>query len=223
MGLIGYCIHLYEYAFRYETGDYTRSDRKAIFELRDVYIFDSLKIVGVLHIDHHFHNIVQGSSGFSKHSLQVPESLFGLLLLEQQFSAGQQLCSVKWLGDEVVSARGQRFFLATVIIFSAGVGSPYFTTDTAGELRALEINADVILKATKVDGVYSADPMIDKSAEKFNTIRYMEVLKKGLKVMDSTAIALCKDHDLPIIVFNLFKKGNIKKAVLGHKVGTTVY
>jgi uridylate kinase len=110
-----------------------------------------------------------------------------------------------------------------VIIFSAGIGSPYFTTDTAGVLRALEINADIILKATKVDGVYSADPMIDKNAKQFTTIRYMDVLKKNLKVMDSTAIALCKDHDLPIIVFNLFKKGNIKEAVLGHKVGTTVY
>ena len=109
-----------------------------------------------------------------------------------------------------------------VIIFSAGIGSPYFTTDTAGVLRALEINADVILKATKVDGVYSADPMIEKDAERYNTISYMEVLKKGLKVMDSTAIALCKDHNLPIIVFNLFDKGNIKKAVLGHEVGTTV-
>jgi len=110
-----------------------------------------------------------------------------------------------------------------VIIFSAGIGSPYFTTDTAGVLRALEINADVILKATKVNGVYSADPMIDKDAEKFDSIRYMDVLKQGLKVMDSTAIALCKDHDLPIIVFNLFHKGNIKKAVLGQKVGTMVY
>lgn len=109
-----------------------------------------------------------------------------------------------------------------VIIFSAGIGSPYFTTDTAGVLRALEINADVILKATKVDGVYSADPMIEKDAERYSTISYMDVLKKGLKVMDSTAIALCKDHNLPIIVFNLFDKGNIKRAVLGHEVGTTV-
>ncbi len=110
-----------------------------------------------------------------------------------------------------------------VVIFSAGIGSPYFTTDTAGVLRALEINADVILKATKVDGVYSADPMIEKDAERFSTIRYIDVLKKGLKVMDSTAIALCKDHDLPIIVFNLFDNGNIKRVVLGEEVGTTVF
>lgn len=110
-----------------------------------------------------------------------------------------------------------------VVIFSAGIGSPYFTTDTAAALRALEIRAQVILKATKVDGVYTADPMVDKTAKKFSTIKYLDVIKKGLKVMDTTAISLCKDNELPIIVFNLKKKGNIKKAVLGQKVGTKVY
>ncbi len=109
-----------------------------------------------------------------------------------------------------------------VIIFTAGIGSPFFTTDTAAALRALEIRAEVILKATKVDGVYSADPMVDKGARKFSTIKYMDVIKKGLKVMDATAISLCKEHDLPIVVFNLKKRGNIKKAVLGQKVGTLV-
>lgn len=110
-----------------------------------------------------------------------------------------------------------------IIIFSAGIGSPYFTTDTAAALRALEIRAQVILKATKVDGVYSADPLKDKNAKKFNTIKYLDVIKKGLKVMDTTAISLCKDNNLPIVVLNLKKKGNIKKAVLGHKVGTKIY
>ena len=110
-----------------------------------------------------------------------------------------------------------------IIIFSAGIGSPFFTTDTAAALRALEIKAEVILKATKVDGVYSADPMIDKTAKKFSSIRYMDVIQKGLKVMDTTAISMCQEHDLPIVVFNLRKKGNIKKAVLGQKVGTRVY
>lgn len=109
-----------------------------------------------------------------------------------------------------------------VVIFSAGIGSPYFTTDTASALRALEIKAEVILKATKVDGVYTADPMIDKKAKKFDSIKYLDVIKRGLKVMDTTAISLCKDNRLPIVVFNLKKKGNIKKAVLGHKVGTKV-
>jgi len=109
-----------------------------------------------------------------------------------------------------------------IVIFSAGIGSPYFTTDTAAALRALEIKAEVILKATKVDGVYTADPMVDKTAKKFSSIRYLDLIKKGLKVMDTTAVSLCKDNEVPIIVFNL-KKGNIKKAVLGQKVGTRVY
>lgn len=110
-----------------------------------------------------------------------------------------------------------------IIIFSAGIGSPYFTTDTAAALRGLEIKAKVILKATKVDGVYTADPLKDKTAKKFSTIKYLDVIKKGLKVMDTTAISLCKDNILPIIIFNLKKKGNIKKAVLGQKVGTRIY
>ena len=109
-----------------------------------------------------------------------------------------------------------------IVIFSAGIGSPYFTTDTAAALRALEIKAEVILKATKVDGIYTADPMVDKTAKKFSSIRYLDLIKKGLKVMDTTAVSLCKDNEVPIIVFNL-KKGNIKKAVLGQKVGTRVY
>jgi len=110
-----------------------------------------------------------------------------------------------------------------VVVFSAGIGSPYFTTDTAAALRALEIRAQVIMKATKVDGVFSADPMLDKTAKKFPTIHYIDVIKKGLTVMDSTAISLCKDNSLPILVFNLNKRGNIKRAVLGEKVGTLVH
>jgi len=110
-----------------------------------------------------------------------------------------------------------------IVIFSAGIGSPYFTTDTAAALRALEIKAQVILKATKVDGVYTSDPLVDKTARRFSSIRYLDVIKKGLKVMDMTAISLCKDNGLPIIIFNLKKRGNIKKAVLGQKVGTRIY
>jgi len=109
-----------------------------------------------------------------------------------------------------------------IIIFTAGIGSPFFTTDTAAALRALEIRAEIILKATKVDGVYSADPMLDKSAKKFDTIQYLDVIKRGLKVMDATAISLCKENNLPIMVFNLKKRGNMRKAVLGQKVGTKV-
>jgi uridylate kinase len=110
-----------------------------------------------------------------------------------------------------------------VVIFSAGLGSPYFTTDTAAALRALEIKAGAILKATKVDGIYSADPMKDRNAKRFHRIRYLDVLKKGLEVMDATAISLCKDNKLPIIVFSLKKHGNILRAVMGEDIGTTVY
>ena len=110
-----------------------------------------------------------------------------------------------------------------IVIFTAGTGSPHFTTDTAAALRALEIKAQVILKATKVDGVYTSDPLEDKKAKKFSSIKYLDVINRGLKVMDTTAISLCKDNNLPIIVFNLKKRGNIKKVVLGEKVGTLVY
>ncbi len=109
-----------------------------------------------------------------------------------------------------------------VVIFGAGTGSPYFSTDTAASLRAMEIKAEVILKATKVDGIYDADPAIVKDAKMFDQISYMEVLKKGLKVMDATAISLCKDNNLPIIVFNLNHHGNIRRVVTGEKIGSLV-
>lgn len=109
-----------------------------------------------------------------------------------------------------------------VIIFAAGTGNPYFTTDTAASLRAMEIHADVILKGTKVDGVYDRDPAKDKKARKFDELTYIDVLKKGLKVMDATAISLCMDNKLPIIVFNLKTRGNIEKIVKGAKIGTIV-
>ena len=109
-----------------------------------------------------------------------------------------------------------------VVIFAGGTGNPYFTTDTTAALRAIEIGAQVILKATKVDGVYSSDPVKNKNAKRFETLRYIDVLKKGLKVMDATAISLCMDNELPIIVFSLKKEGNIKRVVTGEKIGTTV-
>ncbi len=109
-----------------------------------------------------------------------------------------------------------------VLIFAAGTGNPYFTTDTTAALRANEMNADVILKATKVNGVYDKDPMIHKDAKMYSEISYIDVLSQGIKVMDSTAITLCMDNDLDIIVFNLFESGNILKAVKGEKIGTKV-
>ena len=109
-----------------------------------------------------------------------------------------------------------------IVIFVAGTGNPYFTTDTTAALRAMEINADAILKATKVDGVYSADPLKVKNAKKFARLKYIDVLKKGLKVMDATAVSLCMDNKLPIVVFNLNKEGNIRRVILGEKIGTVV-
>lgn len=109
-----------------------------------------------------------------------------------------------------------------VVIFAGGTGNPYFTTDTTASLRAMEIGASAILKATKVDGVYEADPMVHRKAKKYDELTYLDVLKKQLKVMDATAISLCMDHRIPIIIFNLKKKGNIRRVVLGEKVGTKV-
>jgi uridylate kinase len=109
-----------------------------------------------------------------------------------------------------------------VVIFGAGTGNPYFTTDTAAALRAMEVNADIIMKGTKVDGVYSEDPVKNPKAKKYRNISYINVLRKGLAVMDSTAISLCMDNELPIVVFNLSGKGNIKKIVMGKQVGTLI-
>jgi uridylate kinase len=109
-----------------------------------------------------------------------------------------------------------------VVIFAAGTGNPYFTTDTAAALRANEIDADVIMKATKVDGMYNKDPMKFKDAVKIDKLKFIDVLNQGIKVMDSTAISLCMDNEIDILVFNMFEKGNIKRAVMGEKTGTIV-
>jgi uridylate kinase len=109
-----------------------------------------------------------------------------------------------------------------VVIFAGGTGNPFFSTDTTASLRAMEIGAEIILKATKVDGIYDSDPMLNKRARRYDELSYLDVLKKQIKVMDATAVSLCMDHKIPIIVFNLKKKGNIKRVVLGEKVGTKV-
>ncbi len=109
-----------------------------------------------------------------------------------------------------------------VVILGAGTGSPYFSTDTAASLRALEIGADVILKATKVEGVFESDPMVNKEAKLFSNLTYIDFLQKGLKVMDATAISMCMDHGLPIIVFNIMENGNLKRVMMGEELGTTV-
>jgi uridylate kinase len=109
-----------------------------------------------------------------------------------------------------------------VVVFAAGTGNPYFTTDTAAALRAMEMKADVILKGTKVDGIYTADPMLNPDATKYDNISYLKVLAEGLKVMDATAISLCMDNKLPIVVFNLRTRGNLRRVIMGEPVGTTV-
>ena len=109
-----------------------------------------------------------------------------------------------------------------VVVFAAGTGNPYFTTDTAAALRAMEMKADVILKGTKVDGIYTADPMLNPTATKYDNINYLKVLAEGLKVMDATAISLCMDNKLPIVVFNLRTPGNLRRVIMGEPVGTTV-
>ncbi len=109
-----------------------------------------------------------------------------------------------------------------VVIFAAGIGNPFFSTDTAASLRAMEIKADVLLKATKVEGIYTADPVLQKDAVKFEQITYMEILRLGLKVMDATAVSLCKDNNLPMIIFNMNQPGNIRRVVCGEKVGSLV-
>jgi uridylate kinase len=109
-----------------------------------------------------------------------------------------------------------------VVILAAGTGNPYFTTDSAAALRAMEVKAEVLLKATRVDGVYTADPRTDPAATKIDRIRYLEVLERGLKVMDTTAISLCMDNALPIVVFNLTERGNIRRVVTGEKIGSIV-
>ena len=109
-----------------------------------------------------------------------------------------------------------------VVIFAAGTGNPYFSTDTAAALRGIEIDAQAVLKATKVDGVYSADPHKDRKAKRFLNLHYIDLLNKGLKVMDATAVTLCMDHQLPIVIFNLSRPGNIKRVVLGQQIGTVI-
>jgi uridylate kinase len=109
-----------------------------------------------------------------------------------------------------------------IVIFGAGTGNPYFTTDTTAALRAVEIGADAILKATKVDGIYSADPKLDPTATRFEHLDYLEVLQRGLQVMDSTALALCMDNGLPIVVFDMNVRGNIRRVAMGEEIGTVV-
>lgn len=140
------------------------------------------------------------------------------------FTRVQTAIEMRALAEPYIRRRAIRHLeKKRVVIFVCGTGNPYFTTDTTAALRATEIQADVVLKATKVDGVYTKDPMKSKNAKKYKKLKYIDVLKKSLKVMDATAVSLCMDNNLPIIVFDINKKGNIKKVVMGGDVGTLVY
>ncbi|TET24413.1 MAG: UMP kinase [Candidatus Aminicenantes bacterium] len=207
----------------------TRSIVKEIIEIHDLNVQIAIMIGGG--------NIFRGIRGTEAGMDRASADYMGLLAtiingialqdaLEQAGVVTRHISAieVKAVAEPFIKRRVIRHLeKRRIVIFSAGIGSPYFTTDTASALRALEIGAQVILKATKVDGVYSADPLIDKTARKFPSIKYLDVIKKGLKIMDTTAISLCKDNALPIVIFSLKKRGNIKKAVLGHKVGTRIY
>jgi uridylate kinase len=145
--------------------------------------------------------------------------------LEKQgaFTRVQTAIEMREVAEPYIIRRAVRHLeKGRVVIFAAGTGNPYFSTDTAASLRALEINAEAILKATKVDGVYDSDPKINPDAKKFSELRYIDVLSKELKVMDATSISLCMDNGLPIIVFNLAQNGNIKRVLKGEKIGTIV-
>ena len=127
------------------------------------------------------------------------------------------------LAEPYIRRRAERHLeKGRVVIFAAGIGNPFFSTDTAASLRAMEIKADVLLKATKVEGIYDADPVLVKDAVKYDQITYMEILRQGLKIMDLTAVSLCKDNNLHLIVFNMNQPGNIRRVVMGEKVGSLV-
>lgn len=135
----------------------------------------------------------------------------------------QSAVDMRQIAEPFIRRRAMRHMdKGRVVVFAAGTGNPYFTTDTTAALRASEINAQVVLKATKVDGIYTADPVKDKTAVKYDVISYIDVLTKGLKVMDSTAISMCMDNKIPLIVFDMFGKGNLMRIVTGEPVGTLV-
>jgi uridylate kinase len=140
------------------------------------------------------------------------------------FTRVQSAIEMKEVAEPFIRRRAIRHLeKGRVVIFAAGTGNPYFSTDTAAALRAMEIGAEAILKATKVDGIYDSDPLVNPAAKLFEKLTYLEVLEKGLRVMDTTAVTLCMENMMPIVVFNLLRRGNIKKVVLGSTVGSTIH
>jgi len=181
-------------------------------------------------------NIFRGLKASSKGMDRATADYMGMLAtvmnamaLQDAFEAAgihtrvQSAIEMREIAEPYIKRRAMRHLQkGRVVIFGAGTGNPYFTTDTAASLRAMEIHANIIMKATKVDGVYDSDPMENPNATKYDKLDYIEVLQQNLHVMDSTAISLCRDNDLPIMVFNLHENGNIKRAVMGEHIGTLV-
>lgn len=208
--------------------DVTNSIAKQIKEVRALGVQVAIVIGGG--------NIFRGATGSAKGIDRANADYMGMLAtvinglalqdaLEKNsvFTRVQTAIQMQQLAEPYIRRRAIRHLeKGRCVVFVGGTGNPYFTTDTTAALRAIEIGADVILKATKVDGVYSSDPMKNRKARRYDTLRYIDVLKKGLKVMDATATSLCMDNKLPIIVFDIFKVGNIKRVILGEKIGTTV-
>jgi uridylate kinase len=201
-------------------------------EIKEVVDKDGIEIAVVIGGGNIFRGLAASASGMERASadyMGMLATVLNALALQNSLEKHgvstrvQSAIEMKELAEPYIRRRAVRHLeKKRVVIFAAGTGNPYFTTDTAAALRAMEIGAEVILKATKVDGVYTADPMVDKNARKYDELTYIEVLQEGLKVMDATAISLCMDNDLPIIVFNLKKPGNIRRVLQGGKVGTIV-
>lgn len=181
-------------------------------------------------------NIFRGLSASARGMDRVQADYMGMLatvmnglalqdFLERHgvFTRLQTAIRMEQIAEQYIRRRAVRHLeKGRVVIFSAGTSNPYFTTDTAASLRAVEIQADAIFKGTKVDGVYDSDPMLNQNAKKFETVSYQEVLQRGLRVMDMTAVTLCMENHLPIVVFNVKQPGNLKRVVLGERLGTTV-
>jgi len=181
-------------------------------------------------------NIFRGSTGEAVGVDRVTGDHMGMLAtlinalalqdaLEKRSIATRVLSAIeiRQVAEQFIRRRALRHLeKGRVVILAAGTGNPYFTTDSAAALRAMEVKAEVLLKATKVDGVYTADPMMDPNAEFIERLRYMEVLDRSLRVMDNTAISLCMDNGLPIVVFNVRRQGNIRRIVLGEQIGSLI-
>src|SRR6059036_4296445 len=205
--------------------------RRIAGEIKDVHTL-GVQIAVVIGGGNIFRGLAASAQGFDRVSadhMGMLATVINALALQDAlekmdvFTRVQSAIEMKEVAEMFIRRRAIRHLeKGRVVIFAAGTGNPYFSTDTTAALRAMEIKAEVILKATKVDGIYDADPMITPGATRFDRISYLKVLEQGLKVMDATAISLCMDNRLPIVVFNLRTPGNIKRAIIGEPIGSLV-